>query len=128
MNKLSLQTLIYQKSFFEGLKCAYVFIPSPIMVGNNPYGGSWDPNQSFCFQIWTKTSWKVESNWNELYIKSVDLRPWWRNRGRPEIILVLTGFWNTSNKIKLSWWTEQNWTNLNWNESNLINFCICSLR
>ena len=51
LNKLSLQTLIYQKSFLEGLKCACVFIPSPIMVGNTPYVGSWDPNQSFSFQI-----------------------------------------------------------------------------
>ena len=51
-----------------------------------------DPNQhEFLHHI-------VKSNWNEFYMLSGDLRPWWRKKVRPEIIQMLTKSWNISNK------------------------------
>ena len=51
---LYLWTMIYQQSFFVGMKCARI------------------------------------RNLNELKFVSVDLRPWWRKKARPENIQILT--------------------------------------
>ena len=72
---------------------------------------------------------KVESNWNELYIISVDLRSWWRQKVRHEIIQILTKF---SNTIKLSWkgksWIDLNWIELIWIELNWTDLTSIELK